>query len=91
MKNHRSLARNIMLVSGLAHGAHCAPSVTIGRRRATRGFLAVGLTLGSAGTAFLALPGHVSAGPGQAAAHQPVNTAAHHLALSKTTPKAWMY
>jgi hypothetical protein len=37
------------------------------------------------------LPGHVSGTPGQASAHQRVNSHAHHVALHKTTPKAWMY
>jgi hypothetical protein len=74
-----------------AGGAHRAPSAGIVRRRATGGILVLGLTLGGLGAAVLALPGHVSGTPGQASVHQRVNSHAHHVALHKTTPKAWMY
>jgi hypothetical protein len=74
-----------------AAGAHRAPSAGIARRRAMGGILALGLTLGGLGAAVLALPGHVSGSPGQASAHQRVNSHAHHVALNKTSPKAWMY
>jgi hypothetical protein len=74
-----------------AGGAHCAPSAGIVRRRVMGGILVLGLTLGGIGATVLALPGHVSGSPGQAGAHQRVNSHAHHVALHKTTPKAWMY
>jgi hypothetical protein len=95
MKNHRSLRHSILQVGGLAGGTHRAPSAGIGRIRAMRGILVLALTLGSLGAVLLALPGHVSAGRARAGAQQSANgpdrSAAHHLALSKTTPKAWMY
>jgi hypothetical protein len=75
----------------LAGGAHRASTGGIVRRRAMGGILALGLTLGGLGAAVLALPGHASGSPGQASAHQRVNSHAHHVALHKTTPKAWMY
>jgi hypothetical protein len=87
MKNHRSLRHSIMQ----AAGAHRAPSAGIVRRRAMGGILVLGLTLSGLGAAVLALPGHVSGSPGQASAHHRVNSPAHHVALSKTKPKAWMY
>ena len=87
MKNHSLLRHSIMQ----AAGAHRAPSAGIVRRRAMGGILVLGLTLGGLGAAVLALPGHVSGSPGQASAHQRVNSHAHHVALHKTTPKAWMY
>jgi hypothetical protein len=74
-----------------AAGAHRAPSAGIVRRRAMGGILVLGLTLSGLGAAVLALPGHVSGSPGQASAHHRVNSPAHHVALSKTKPKAWMY
>lgn len=74
-----------------AGGAHRAPSAGTIRRRVTGGILVLGLSLGGLGAAFLALPGHVSQGQGQASAHQRVNSHAHHVALSKTKPKAWMF
>ena len=74
-----------------AGGAHRAPSAGIVRRRVMGGILVLGLTLGGLGAAVLALPGHASGNPGQASVHQRVNTHAHHVALHKTTPKAWMY
>ena len=94
MKNHRSLRHSILQAGGLSGGAHRAPSTGIGRIRAMRGILVLALTLGSIGAVLLALPGHVSAGRGQAtrqSASGPDRSAAHHLALSKTTPKAWMF
>jgi hypothetical protein len=87
MKNHRSLRHSIMQ----AAGAHRAPSAGIVRRRAMGGILVLGLTLGGLGAAVLALPGHVSGSPGQASSHQRVNSHAHHVALNKTSPRAWMY
>lgn len=74
-----------------AGGAHRAPSAGIVRRRVTGGILVLGLALGGLGAAALALPGHASGTPGQASAHQRVNSHAHHVALHKTAPKAWMY
>jgi hypothetical protein len=95
MKNHRSLRHSILQAGGLAGGAHRARSSGIGRTRAMRGILVLALTLGSLGAVLLALPGHVSAGRTRAVAQQSANSpdrsAAHHLALSKTKPKAWMY
>jgi hypothetical protein len=87
MMNHRSLRHSIMQASG----AHRAPAAGIVRRLAMGGILVLGLTLGGLGAAVLALPGHVSGSPGQASAHQRVNSHAHHVALNKTKPKAWMY
>lgn len=74
-----------------AGGTHRAPSAGIVRRRAMGGILVLGLTLGGLGAAVLALPGHASGNPGQASAHQRVNSHVHHVALNKTKPTAWMY
>jgi hypothetical protein len=74
-----------------AAGAHRASSAGIVRRRMMGGILVLGLALCGLGAAVLALPGHVGGSPGQASAHQRVNSHAHHVALHKTSPKAWMY
>ena len=91
MKNHRSIRQ----AGGTPGGAHRAPPAGTARRRVARGILVLGLTLGSLGAAALALPGHAGAGPAQVSAHQHAGTharpAAPDAAVSKTTPRAWMY
>jgi hypothetical protein len=74
-----------------AGGTHRAPSAGIVRRRAMGGILVLGLALSGLGAAVLALPGHAGGSSGQASAHQRVNSHAHHVALNKTAPRAWMY
>ncbi len=87
MKNHSLLRHSIMQAAGV----HRAPSAGIVRRRVIGGILVLGLALCGIGAAVLALPGHVSGSPSQASTHQRVNSHAHHVALHKTTPKAWMF
>jgi len=99
MMNHRSLRLIVTQSGGTAAHARRRPATGIARRQVRRGILVLGVALGSLGTAVLAWPAQVSAGPAGApagvSAHQRADTSGHSAgldaALTRTRPNPFMF
>ena len=90
MKTHRSFRHVIKQISGLAGGAHRAPSTRSARTRATQGLLVLALVLGGLGATALASFGHGSAGPARASTQQAVSTGTGSASAGSAS-RPWMY